>query len=120
MGDPRNLSFSTRFNQPKILADDSRDVTIPVSVGTTPDTLFTITTNATTTPMPPRLYMEYNDELTQVYGDTTRMVATLGLSIIFYAYYNALNALVVQSLSTEVGTVDVKIHYRIYRDARPN
>lgn len=120
MGDSRNLSFSTKFNQPKIIANGFQDVSVPASPGASPDTLFTIATTAVATPLPPRIFVEYNGEMTEAAGDTGRASEVFGLNIQFIASFNSLNALVVRSRSLEVGSVDMRIYYRIYLDAEPS
>lgn len=111
MGDPRNLSFATTFNHPKIIINEPRQVTVPVS-GIVSDTLFTITTGLQRLPFPPRLYVEY--------GGVMSPSNATGLDIQFFASFNALNSLVVRSYSLEPSPVDLTVYVRVYIDARPS
>lgn len=118
MGDPRNLSFSTNFNQPKILANSFQAVVVPVSALFTPDTLFLVNTGAPTKPLPPRMAIEYNGVFCPAFGAGSDLLTVVGVDIAFIVSYDSSNRLVVQSYSQEAGTTNLTIHYRIYKDAR--
>lgn len=120
MGDARALSFSSGTNQPKIIINSFRDISVPVTVGLGVDPLFTVETGASRLPLPPRLLVEYNDVLTQAAGDGSRILQALGVDIFFQSYYDNSNNLVIESHSNEGSPIAVKIHYRIYRDGRPS
>jgi hypothetical protein len=115
MSNPANLSFSTGFNQPKILVNDHEDVTVP---SLAISTLLTITTSSLTVPLPPRVFIEYNGKLAPAYAEGVNTRDVLGVDVGFLASFNSLNALIIESNSNEPSTVDLRIHYRVYRDAK--
>lgn len=119
MGDVKNLSFSTGFNQPKIILNSSRTVSVPVSVGTTPDTLFTLATGAERLPVPPKIFIEYAGELGPAFGSYGTTGTVLGIQVLFIASFNSSFDLVLRSYSLEVTPVDVTLYYRVYIDAEP-
>lgn len=119
MGDPRNLSFSTGSNQPKIIINSSEQVSVPVSAPLVLDTLLTIPTGSRTTPLPPRVVVRYNGIECPAFGSGFDTFTVLGVNVAFFVSYNSANDLVIESYSQEASPVDMTISYRIYKDARP-
>lgn len=109
------LSYTNVVNQQKIIANDSRSVDIP-STGVI-STLFTITTTETVTPTA-RVFIEYNGTMTAITASQSSTYATIGKLSAFYASFNALNALVIQTNSLDAYTAT--IYYRIYKDGAPS
>ena len=119
MGDPRKLSFSTGFNQPKIIVNTSSVVSIPVSAPNVADTVLTVGTGVSTKPLPPRIAIEYSGTMCPAYGNGSDTFTVIGINIGFIAYFNGSNQLVVKSYSQELGSTNITIYYRIYKDAKP-
>lgn len=113
-----NLSFSTLFNQPKILINDNQVVTVPVTAPGGLDTLLTIPTAATDTPLPPRVNILYNNIFGSAFGVTGDSSTVFGIGVQFVIAFDASFNLVIQSVSTEIVPVDVDIYYRVYVDER--
>lgn len=124
MSDP--ISFSTSFNQPKIIINSSRTVSVPVTALPPPppapatlDTLLTIPTGAPRLPLPPRLFIEYLGTLAPAFGDSGATFDTFGINVAFFVAFDPSFNLIVRSYSQEAAPVNVVLHYRVYRDAEP-
>jgi hypothetical protein len=114
MADPRNLSFSTTFNQPKIIINSSQPVSIAAfSSGV----ILTVPSGSPTKPLPPRLAIEKSGSFYPMFGGSNNSTI-IGSDITFIASYDSSNRLIVQATSNEAVTVTLTIHYRIYKDAR--
>jgi hypothetical protein len=118
MGNARNLSFSTGFNQQKIIINSSQAVTCP-ALSFTPDTLFTVSTGQTVRPTA-RVFVEIGGILAPAYASTAASQNSLGKAVAFLCYFDGSNNLVVQSFSNEATTTAARVYYRIYKDGRPS
>lgn len=116
MGNSRNLSFSTGFNQQKIIINSSQSVTVPVS-GINPDTLLTVSTGQTVRPTA-RVFVEVGGTLIPAYMSSAATFNSIAKNTYFFCYFDSSNNLVIQSYSTD--TYTATIYYRVYMDGRPS
>lgn len=116
MGDSRNLSFSTTFNQQKILINDSQTVTIPTSVGVIPDSLFTVTTGALDPPTF-RAFYEISGVLYPIWRAPGTLPSPLALDIA--AGIDLSNNFFIRTLNLDPPVANVTFYYRVYIDSEP-
>lgn len=110
----KNLSYTNLFNQQKIIVDDSQVVNVPNTFTLT--TILTVATGQDVTPTA-RVFIEYNGIMAPLYTSRSGTFRTIGKLAGFYVFFNAINALVIQTLSLD--TFSPTIYYRIYKDGRP-
>lgn len=115
MGNSRNLSFSTGFNQQKIIINSSQVVSVPSTFS--PTTLLSVPTGQTIRPTA-RVFVEVGGVLTPAYMSQAATFNSIGKSTAFFAYFDASNNLVIQTTSLDAYTAT--IYYRIYKDGRPS
>jgi hypothetical protein len=129
MSNDKNLSFSTNFNQPKIILNGSQPVSVPVSapLGLPPanaslDTLLSVATGATSLPIPARVYMQVGNILAPVYSDYPVVqdyyFLVFGKAFSLYVSFDSSFNLVIESYSVEASPFDATLYYRIYQDAK--
>lgn len=116
MGNSRNLSCSTGFNQQKIIVNSSQTVSVPFT-GVGPDTLLTVSSGQTVRPTA-RVFVQIGAKLAPAYMSQSATFNSLGKSTAFICSFDSSNNLVIQSNSLD--TYSVTIYYRIYKDGRPS
>lgn len=117
MSDPRNLSFSTGFNQQKILLNSSVVVTVPTSAGTTADTLLTVPTGLLVVPT----FRAFFEHLGVLYPITRQFELTDtdkvgdGMTAGIDASFN----FIIKSYNQDPPVTNVTLYYRVYKDSKP-
>lgn len=115
MGEARNLSFSTVFNQQKYILNDATTTNIASSASI--QTLYTLTTDLTRTTSA-RMFIEYTSTMIPAYGLGAPTFRAIGKEFAFFGYFNTSFDFVVQVYAPFDSASDVTIYTRIYQDGR--